>query len=263
MGLSIDLKGKTVMVTGVSSGIGRGVATMLSKAGAIVSGCDIKKENSEEVTSLKEEIEKNESEFIYTEADVTSEKDLNNFITKTINVTGKIDVLISNAGLNMFYGSLNCSDEEWDDNINLNLKSHWMISKLCHKHLSKSDDGVIIIMASNHAIASMPGCFPYNVAKTALTGLVKSLAIEWGPSIRTIGLAPGFIDTKGNDLWFDTYEDPIQARKDTIKKHPVAKLGTPEDIGAFCCFLASPLSTFSSGTTYVIDGGRSALLQDE
>ena len=117
-------------------------------------------------------------------------------------------------------------------------------------------------MTSNHAYQTIPGCFPYNVTKTALTGLVRSLAIEWGPAIRTIGLAPGFIDTPGNQQWFNSFPDPEKERERTINLHPVKRIGTTEEIGAWCVFLTSNYAAFASGTTYVIDGGRSALMQD-
>ena len=121
---------------------------------------------------------------------------------------------------------------------------------------------MIIIITSNHAFSTIPGCFPYNVAKTALTGLVRSLTIEWAPAIRTVGIAPGFIDTPGNQAWFNAHDQPEEERARTVNLHPVKKLGTPEEIGAWCVFLASPYASFSAGTTYVIDGGRSAIMQD-
>jgi NAD(P)-dependent dehydrogenase (short-subunit alcohol dehydrogenase family) len=91
---------------------------------------------------------------------------------------------------------------------------------------------------------------------------VRSLAIEWGPEIRTVGLAPGFVETPGNDDWFASFPDPAKERSRTIQMHPAGKLGSCEDIGAWSAFLASDFAAFSTGTTYVIDGGRLALLQD-
>ena len=120
-----------------------------------------------------------------------------------------------------------------------------------------------MIMTSNHAFSSIPGCFPYNVTKTAITGLVRSLAIEWGPEIRTVGIAPGFIDTAGNDTWFASFPDPAAERQRTENLHPVKRIGTVEEVGALCVYLASPMARFISGTTILMDGGRSALMQDD
>jgi len=121
---------------------------------------------------------------------------------------------------------------------------------------------VIILMTSNHAYATIPGCFPYNVTKTALTGLVRSLSVEWGPAVRTVGIAPGFIETKASEEWFDSFSDAEAERQRTISLHPVKRLGTPAEVGAWCVFLASDYAGFASGTTYLLDGGRSAVMQD-
>lgn len=253
----IDLTGKTVLITGANSGIGLGIAHQMAKAGANISGCATENEDPNFISTIKN----NGADVIYTSCNVTKEEDLQRLVDETINKFGGIDVLISNAGRNVFTGTENSSEEDWNYNMNLNLASHWRLAKLCKPHLEK-DSGVIIIMTSNHAFSSIPGCFPYNVTKTALTGLVRSLAIEWGPQIRTIGIAPGFIETPGNQKWFDSFTDAQQERQRTIEMHPVKKLGTVEEIGGWCVFLASKYAAFASGTTYLIDGGRSALMQD-
>jgi NAD(P)-dependent dehydrogenase (short-subunit alcohol dehydrogenase family) len=253
----IDLSGKTILITGVASGIGAGIAKMLAKAGANISGCDLVEKDSVFIQEAKQ----NGVKALYTTCDVTKPEDLKRFIQSTIKAFGQIDVVISNAGQNYFEGAEKCDDEHWQQNIELNVTSHWQLTKLCKPYL-EINNGVIIIMTSNHAYSSIPGCFPYNVAKTALTGLVRSLAIEWGPAIRTVGLAPGFIETPGNQRWFNSFSDPVRERNRTIDLHPVKRLGTPEEIGAWCVFLASEYAAFASGTTYLIDGGRSALIQD-
>lgn len=252
----IDLSGKTVLISGANSGIGLGIAEEMAKAGANVSGCATAKGDNDFI----EKIKRFGTDVLYTSCDVTKEKELKNLISETIKRFGRIDVLISNAGRNVFTGAEKSNDLDWNYNMNLNLTSHWSLAKLCKPHLEKNN-GVIIIMTSNHAFSSIPGCFPYNVTKTALTGLVRSLAIEWGPAIRTVGIAPGFIDTPGNQLWFDSFPDPQKERQRTIDMHPVKKLGAVEEIGGWCVFLVSEYAAFASGTTYLIDGGRSALMQ--
>lgn len=260
--LTIDLKGKTALVTGVSNGVGQGVAKMLAKAGCNVSGCGRSSENSEGAIAFINNIEKEGTQAIYTALDITSIEAQEKLIQKTIAAFSSIDILVSNAGVNVFEGVENCSDEQWEFNMDLNLKSHWQLSKGCKPYLEKSGKGVILIMTSNHSNYTIPGCFPYNVAKTAIKGLVQSLAIEWGPKIRTIGVAPGFIDTKGNQKWFDSFPDAEEERQRTINTHPVKRIGTAEEVGELCAFLASGAAAFISGTTYLMDGGRSALMQD-
>jgi NAD(P)-dependent dehydrogenase (short-subunit alcohol dehydrogenase family) len=195
------------------------------------------------------------------QVDVTDSAQLERLVKAVIDQFNRLDILVSNAGANVFEGAEACTEEQWTYNQELNLHSHWRLAKLCKPFL-ETDSGVIIIMTSNHAFASIPGCFPYNVAKAGLTALVRSLAIEWGPSIRTVGLAPGFIDTPGNRNWFASFPDPALERKRTEDMHPVKRIGTPEEVGAWCVFLASEYATFASGITYLVDGGRSALMQD-
>lgn len=255
--LQLDLTGKVVLITGVSSGIGAGVALMFARAGASVSGCDLGNTDPGFMSGMI----KNGKEALYTRCDMTVSGEQERLVEATLLKFGRIDILVSNAGKNFFHGAEACSDEQWAENINLNLTSHWKLSRLCRPSLEISR-GVIIIITSNHAFSSIPGCFPYNVAKTALTGLVRSMAMEWGPAIRTVGLAPGFIDTPGNQQWFDLFADPELERQKTIDLHPVRRIGTVEEVGAWCVFLASSFSAFASGTTYLLDGGRSSVLQD-
>jgi NAD(P)-dependent dehydrogenase (short-subunit alcohol dehydrogenase family) len=147
--------------------------------------------------------------------------------------------------------------------MNLDLAAHWRVAQAARPWLERASPGVVIIISSNHAYATLPHCFPYNVAKAGLTALVQSLALEWGPAIRAVGIAPGFIDTPGNDKWFASFPDPAAERRRTEALHPVGRIGTPEEIGALCAFLGTPWAGFISGTTLLVDGGRHARLQDE
>ena len=156
-----------------------------------------------------------------------------------------------------------CSEEDWQANLDLNFNSHWRLAQLSQPHLLEAGGGVIIIMGSNHAFSTIPGCFPYSATKAGLLGLVQSIAIEWGPDIRAVGLAPGFIDTRQNKNWFSSFPDPDKERQRTEALHPVKRLGSVEEMGAFCAFLASPYASFATGTTFMVDGGRSALMQDD
>lgn len=262
MAIELSCKNKVALITGVTSGIGASIATMFAKAEAIVVGCGRHDENADEAKQFLVNVQNNGTKALYVKADVTIEEDLKQLVEKAVAAFGPIDIVVSNAGLNIFEGAENCTEEEWQKNINLNLSSHWHFAKLCKPYLEENN-GVIIIMTSNHAYSSIPGCFPYNVTKTALTGLVRSLAIEWGPKIRTVGIAPGFIDTPGNQKWFDSFADAGKERQRTIDLHPVKRIGTPEEVGAWCVFLASEYAAFASGTTYLLDGGRNALMQDE
>jgi NAD(P)-dependent dehydrogenase (short-subunit alcohol dehydrogenase family) len=262
MSFITDFKGKVVLVTGVSSGIGLGTAVEFAKAGAHVAGCSRKPETDDSALAFKQAVTAQGVEALYVRTDVTKQEDLEHLVAKTIQKFGRLDILVSNAGANVFEGSADCTENSWSYNLDLNLASHWRLAKLCKPFLEQSGEGVILLMTSNHAFSTIPGCFPYNVTKTAITGLVRSLTIEWGPAIRTVGVAPGFIDTPGNDTWFRSFPDAEAERQRTIDLHPVKRIGTVEEVGGLCVFLSSKTARFISGTTILMDGGRSALMQD-
>lgn len=262
MGLSINLEGRVALVTGVSSGIGAGIARILAQAGADIAGCGFSAEDDVKACGFLDDIKSAGKHGFYQRCDVENPDDLESLVNSTIKEFGQLDILVSNAGRNVFKGAATCDEAAWQQNLDLNLSSHWRLAKLCRPHLEKSGRGVVEIMTSNHAYATIPGCFPYNVAKTALTGLVRSLAVEWGPEVRVVGLAPGFVETPGNNSWFDAFPDPASERERTTGLHPVGRLGTCDEIGAWSAFLASDFAAFATGETFVIDGGRLALLQD-
>ena len=115
-------------------------------------------------------------------------------------------------------------------NFDLNLRSHWYLAKCARAALTKSH-GVILVITSNHAFSTLPGCAPYNISKRALLSLVQSLTIEWGPAIQKLaGIAPGFIDTEGNQTWFNSRPDAKLVREKTVKKHPVGRLGMKKSV---------------------------------
>lgn len=262
MAFTIDLTGKVVLITGVSSGIGLGTAQEFARAGACVAGCARKATDSESAIAFLRAVENEGAEALYVQTDVTQTDDLERLVDEVIKTFGRLDILVSNAGVNVFEGATHCTEERWEYNMNLNLASHWRLAQLCQPHLALSKEGVILFMTSNHAYNTIPGCFPYNVTKTAITGLVRSIAIEWGPAIRCVGVAPGFIDTAGNDTWFNSFPDAQAERQRTLDLHPVKRIGTVNEVGALCVYLASPFARFICGTTILMDGGRSAIMQD-
>lgn len=262
MSLSIDLTDKKAVITGVSSGIGAGIAQALALAGCHVAGCGLDATDSPGAKSFLQTVENYERRARYTQLDVCDEERLSTWVQESADFLGGIDIVVSNAGRSIFAGALNCSAAAWNEALNLNLASHWKLARAAHAHLLKAKEPVIIIISSNHAFATIPGCFPYNVAKAGLVALVQSLTIEWGPKIRTVGIAPGFIDTPGNDTWFASFPDPSAERARTEKRHPVGRIGTADEIGGLCAFLASTYGRFIAGTTILVDGGRSALMQD-
>ena len=263
MAFNIDLSDKTVIVTGVSSGIGTIIARMFAKANANIAGCSLEGYDDPGVQNFINEV-KNESGRVplYVQANVTNSSELKDFVDKTVQHFGTINILASNAGTNVYKGAKDCSAEDWSYNIKLNLESHWNIALLCKPYLEKNGEGVIIFNTSCHAFNTTAGSFPYNVAKTGLKALIQTLTAEWSPTIRTLGVAPGFIETRLADEWFRSFPDPEGVKAKIIKAYPMKRLGTPEEIGGWFVFLASKYAAFSAGQTYLIDGGQAAIMMD-
>ncbi|TSD63847.1 SDR family oxidoreductase [Inquilinus sp. KBS0705] len=263
MPFNIDLSNKTVLITGVSSGIGIGIASMFARANANIAGCSLEaKENIGVQNFIQEVFKHSGKQPFYVKTDVTNMEDLKEFVNASANHFGGIDIVASNAGTNIYKGAEDCSHEDWLYNMNLNLESHWNIARLSKPFLEKSPDGVIIINTSCHAFNTTAGSFPYNIAKSGLRALVQTLTVEWSPAIRTVGVAPGFIDTRLAEEWFNGFSDPQEARKNTEAAYPLKRLGTTDEIGGWFVFLASDYAAFAGGQTFLIDGGRSAIMMD-
>lgn len=262
MALTIDLNNKRVLITGVSSGIGLGIAGVMAEAGCDVAGCGLHAADSDGARAFIANVEQHGRRADYRTLDLQNAGDLRGWVADAAAWLGGIDIVISNAGYSAFEGVSDCTDDAWDAALTVNLAVHWKLAKAAHPHLTQATDPIVIVIASNHAYYTIPGCFPYNVAKAGLLGLVQSLAIEWGPTVRAVGIAPGFIDTPGGDAWFNSFPDPAAERARTEAMHPAGRIGTPTEIGGMCAWLCSPYARFITGTTLLVDGGRSALMQD-
>ncbi len=258
--LAINLSQRKALVSGVCRGIGAGVARQLARAGCDVAGCGQNGTGGTGSRAFLREVEGQGKRAFYQQIDLTSKHGAEQWVRQAVRALGGVDILVSNAGRNFFKGATACDLKTWTTCLELNLAVHWRLAKVAKPYLEKSSHPVVIIITSNHAWRTIPGCFPYNVAKAGLVAMVQSLAIEWGPKIRTVGVAPGFIDTPSNNAWFKSFPDPATERVRTEQRHPVRRIGTVDEIGALCAFLASDYAGFISGTTLLVDGGAGALM---
>ncbi|MFN8569783.1 MAG: SDR family oxidoreductase [Kouleothrix sp.] len=262
MSLTIELSGRRALVTGVSSGIGAAIALALAQAGCDVAGCGAEAAASPGAQAFVADAERQGRRAFYQAADLADAAAARAFVAWGAAQLGGVEIVVSNAGRNYNLGAAACSEEAWRANMDLNLAAHWRVAQAAKPLLDQAARAVVIIIASNHAFVTIANSFPYNVAKAGLTAMVQSLALEWGPHIRAVGVAPGFIDTPMNTEWFGRFGDPAAKRAQIEALHPVGRIGSPAEIGALCAFLASPLAGFISGTTILADGGRSAVMQD-
>lgn len=262
MGLTIDLSGRRAFVTGVSSGIGAGIALALAQAGADVAGCAFEPAEHPGAQAFLAAVQGQGRRAAYRQVDLTDGAATRAAVAWGASQLGGIDLVISNAGRNYNLGAAASSEADWQANMDLNLAAHWRVAQEAKPWLDQAAQPVVLIIASNHAFVTVPNSFPYNVAKAGLPALVQSLALEWGPHARAVGIAPGFIDTPMNVEWFGRTPDPAATRAQIEHLHPVGRIGTAAEVGALCAFLCSPLAGFITGTTLLIDGGRSAVMQD-
>jgi NAD(P)-dependent dehydrogenase (short-subunit alcohol dehydrogenase family) len=262
MTLSIDLSNYRALITGVSSGIGLGIADILAQAGCDVGGCGLEAVNSEGAKSFIDTAEGYGRRAFFQTVDIAGSSSAREFVEWAATKLGGLDIVISNAGRNVFRGAEKTTEEDWAANLEINLAAHWRVAQAAKPYLDQSRAPVIIIITSNHWLYTLPNSFPYNVAKAGLVAMVQSLALEWGPHIRAVGIAPGFVDTPLAQAWFNEFPDPAAKRQQIENLHPVGRLGTPNDVGALCAFVCSPLAGNISGNTILIDGGRNAVMQD-
>ena len=155
MPFQIDLTGKVVLITGVSSGIGLGTAHEFARAGACVAGCARKPESDDSVSAFLQAVEGEGCKALYVQADVTQEEELEKLVQEVIATFGRLDIVVSNAGMNVFEGAAECSESRWAYNLDLNLASHWRLARIAKPYLEQSGNGVILLMTSNHAFCSI------------------------------------------------------------------------------------------------------------
>ncbi len=262
MSLEINLADSRALITGASSGIGLGIASVFAQAGCDVAGCGLDDANSDNAREFFARVESHGRRAFYQRVDLTDANATRAFVEWSAQQLGGFDFVISNAGANFNVGAMATTEEIWTKNFELNLAAHWRVAQTAKPFLDAASQPVVLIIASAQSFRTFANAFPYNVAKAALLGMVQSLALEWGPHARAVGIAPGFIDTPMNIEWFGRYPDPAAKRAQVENIHPLKRIGTPEDLGQLCAFLCSPLAGFITGTTVLIDGGRSASLQD-
>lgn len=251
--------GRTVVVTGSTKGIGRATAELFGVGGAhvVVHGRDALQAN--DLAALIRETGGQASTALL---DLRTPETPQELIDHAIQETGRLDVLVNNAGANTFRGVMDASLADWDDCLNLDLRAVWLCSKAAAQVMGPRS--AIVNVSSNHAASTLPGVFPYNVAKAGVLALTQSLAIELAPrGIRANTVCPGYIDTPINDAYFASFPDPGAARRRAESLHPLGRIGTADEVARAILFLASEQdSGFTTGGALTLDGGRSALMQD-
>jgi dihydroanticapsin dehydrogenase len=245
------LEGKIVIITGVAAGIGRASAELFAKHGAHVIGGDI---DEKEGTSVEDSIRKSGGVMTFVKSDVSKVAELGTLF-EIAEGLGGVDVLFNNAGIEVSKGILDTSEEDWERNVNVNLKSVFFCSKLAIQQMKGKGKGVII---NNSSVAGLVGSFSpaYSAAKGGIIALTKALAADFGQyNIRVNCICPGAIETPMLDRVIEFQGDPPEVRAMRQKNYPMGRFGTADEIAKTALFLASDDSSFVTGATIVVDGG--------
>lgn len=243
----MDLKGKTAIVTGAAQGIGKVIALGLAKCGADIAVSDI---NEDSLSSAVKEIEALGRKAIAVKMDVSSLKDCEEMVKKTIDAFGKVDILINNAGITRDTVLLRMKEEQWDQVIQVNLKGTFNCTKAVIRSMFKQKSGKIINISSVTGAMGNAGQANYSASKAAVMGFTKSIAREYAHCGITVNaVAPGFIKTAMTDAI------PEKDRDAMISIIPAKRLGLPEDVADTVCFLASDMANYITGQVIHINGG--------
>jgi NAD(P)-dependent dehydrogenase (short-subunit alcohol dehydrogenase family) len=242
-----------VLVTGSNYGIGKATAMRFAREGAdvVVTGRDEGRGRA-----VVDDIEKDGGEATFQRADLADPDAIEALVERAVEEYGRIDVLVNNAAAQTQGTVEGTTLEEWAFTFDVNVRAYWLTVKYALPHVP--DGGSIVNVSSNHAFETNPGSFPYNVTKTAINGLTKAMALEFGPVIRVNTLNSGWVPTGAGEA----DEETIERRKEIGNFHPVGRMGHPEDIAGAVAFLASDDAAFVTGTHLLADGGRSAVMYD-
>ncbi|TYC61878.1 SDR family oxidoreductase [Rhodobacterales bacterium] len=249
------LSGKRILVTGAAQGIGLAIVEACLREGAAVFCMD------RDAALLEKSIEGLGGEgatLVAQAGDITKPDEVGAAIERAGRTIGRPNALINNAGVNVFDEPLSLSDADWDRCFDINLKGAWNCSKAVLPGLLAEGGGTILNIASTHAFTIIPHTFPYPLAKHALLGLTKSLALEYaGRNVRVNALAPGYVQTQKVIDYWNSFPDPEAARQETLRLHPGGRIATPEEIAKAAVFMISDECPFMNATCLTIDGGLS------
>ncbi|QPC94652.1 SDR family oxidoreductase [Mesorhizobium sp. INR15] len=251
------LLGKRIFLTGAAQGIGLAIAEACLAEGAKLFLVD---RDGALLRQAVAGLGAPNGDVGYAAADISDGAVIAAAVSQAAAEIGPINALINNAGVNVFSTPLDTTEDEWNRNFDVNVKGAWNCSKAVLPGMIASGDGAILNIASTHSFTIIPHTFPYPVAKHALLGLTKSLALEYaGKGVRVNALAPGYVETqKAIDYW-NSFPDPDAARAATLALHPGGRIASAREIALAAVFMISDECRFMNAACLVADGGLSML----
>ncbi|XP_061080193.1 dehydrogenase/reductase SDR family member 4 [Conger conger] len=250
-----NLTGKVAIVTASTDGIGLAAARALGQRGAHVVVSSRRKENVEKAVAL---LQSERIQVTGTICNVGKSEDRERLVEMTVEQCGGVDIFISNAAVNPFFGNIMDSTEQvWDKILDVNVKAAFLMTKLVVPHMESRGGGSVVFVSSIAGYQPMPALGPYSVSKTALLGLTRALAPELASSnIRVNCVAPGVIKTRfSSAIWQN--EDIVDEFK---KQLCIKRLGDPQDVGGVIAFLCSEDASYITGETITVTGGMNCRL---
>lgn len=246
---SFQLEGKTAIVTGAGRGIGRALAIGLAEAGADVA---VLARTASDVGEVSEQIVSLGRKAYPILTDVTSREAVTEAAEAVMKQAGKIDILINNAGMNIRTPALSVTDEEWDQIVQTNLKSAFMMSQTVAEYMKAAGSGRIINIASVAGHMALRTGVVYGSTKAALIQMTKILALEWGKyGINVNAIGPWYFKTP---LTEKLLSDPAFV-EEVLARTPLKRIGELEDLVGPAVFLASDAANYITGQTVFVDGG--------
>ena len=252
----LSLEDKVAVVTGSTRGIGKGVAKRLAETGAsvVVSG-----RTESDGKSVVRSINANSGQAQFKKADVRNPDEIAALIDFAVEEFDGLDILVNNAGFETDTAPQEIDLETWSAIVETDFRAYWLAAKYAYPHLVESNQAAIINVSSNHGFATQPKKFPYNAVKAGVDGMTRSMAVAWGvDGIRVNSVNPGWTMV---DRITEAVTDEELAELNRI--HPIGRIGETKDVANAVVYLASDLADFVTGESLVVDGGRTAVLQDD
>ena len=247
MPVSFDLSGKVALVTGANRGIGQAIALALAGAGAdlVAVGQSVPTETLAAAARLGRK-----AQFI--SANLAGAAPVERVVAEALAATGRVDILVNNAGIIRRADAVDFTEQDWDDVLDVNLKSVFFMCQRVGRHMLERGSGKIINVASMLSFQGGIRVPSYTAAKSAVAGITRSLANEWaGKGLNVNAIAPGYVAT---DNTAQLRADPDRARA-ILERIPAGRWATADDIGGAAVFLASPASDYVNGHILAVDGG--------
>ena len=252
----VNLKGKTALVTGASRNIGRAIALAFAAEGAnLVLNT---RANREELDAVAEECRKAGVRALPVLADIGDAAAVETMAERALGEFGAIDVLVCNAAIRPHKAITETSLEDWHRVMAVDLHSAFYLARAVVPGMKERRRGSIIALGGQSSITGRPNTAAVTAAKSGLLGLIRALAAELGPfGVRANMVLPGFIDTERRYAeWYPEFRERPPGAPEQVKEIPLRRLGRPEDIADACVYLASDASSYVTGDTIRVMGGR-------